>query len=99
MPLFLIEKDSSTKIPKDCSLEEAKAFLEQGFGVQRIGENGELLPLDENPYIDPSYEEKLKTHQEAEQAEEAGSDDAPDEVQAEQAPDPAPARKTAKKGK
>lgn len=45
MPMFLIEKDSATKIPKDCSEEEAQAFLEQGFGVQRIGENGEMLPF------------------------------------------------------
>jgi hypothetical protein len=56
MPLFLIEKDASTKIPKECSLEEARGFLAQGFGVQRIGEGGELLPLEDDEPVEDSAE-------------------------------------------
>lgn len=81
MPMFLIEKDSSTKIPKDCSEEDAQSFLEQGFGVQRIGENGELLPFAAGV---------AEAAEAAEEATEAPADDAP-------AAAPAPARKTTAK--
>ncbi len=45
--LFLIEKDSATKIPKEGTIEEARAFVDQGFTVHRIGDGGELLPLED----------------------------------------------------
>lgn len=42
--LFLIEKDSATRIPKDCSLEEAKAMSER-FPVHVVKEDGSTQPL------------------------------------------------------
>lgn len=45
--LILIVKDEATKIPKECSLEEARAIQEQGFTVFRLGDAGEQLPLED----------------------------------------------------
>ena len=52
---ILIEKDSATKVPRDCSLEDAHALVAQGFVVYAVGEDGseqplpELAPADESP--------------------------------------------------
>lgn len=62
----LIEKDSATKIPRECSLEEAHALVNQGFVVYAMGEDGSEQSLPElaqpapepEPEPDPEAEPK-----------------------------------------
>jgi hypothetical protein len=42
--LILIEKDSATRVPKDCSLEDAQALATQ-FPIHVVNEDGSTTPL------------------------------------------------------
>ena len=56
---ILIEKDSATKVPRECTLEDAHALVAQGFVVHAVGKDGseqplpELAPADEPPKAAP----------------------------------------------
>lgn len=56
----LIEKDSATKIPRECSLEEAQAMAAQGFVVYAVGEDGSEQPLPDLAQPEPEPEAEPK---------------------------------------
>lgn len=54
----LIEKDSATKIPRECTLEEAHALVTQGFVVYALGEDGSEQPLPDLAQPEPEDQPK-----------------------------------------
>lgn len=46
---ILIEKDSATKVPRECTLEQAHTLVAQGFTVHAVGEDGSEQPLPDLP--------------------------------------------------
>lgn len=44
MPNYLIQTDAATKVPKECTEEQAAALKAQGFGVELVG--GEPEPVE-----------------------------------------------------
>jgi len=57
---ILIEKDSATKVPRECTLEQAHALVAQGFTVHAVGDDGSEQPLPDLPQADDQPEDAPK---------------------------------------